>query len=224
MAEKKTSSKVEKLAKVEDVPETSKVDYARLEGMLENGESLFAVKNTSEEPLIIDWNLELLPADLEGEFNKYLEKKYLEYGQEGLIGGPRVVAIFQEGRTVNFLNSFLTGKKFPVVLPRRAGKEEVFRSSFALNPGDTVVLTETQKNSLSRFEKLKRVWTNEEGKKTTSPWLGFLVFAPIQDGKDLLKYSISYVTSDDTINSANEVTNARTKEQVQEAGIIRATD
>lgn len=224
MAEKKASKKVEKLAKVEDVPETSKVDYANLEGMLESGEVLFAVKNTSNEPLILDWNLELLPKDLEKEFDKYLEKKYLEYGQESLVGGPRIVAIFQEGKTINFLNSFLTNKKFPVVLPRSAGREETFRSSFALNAGESVILTQAQKNSLARFEKIKRVWTSEDGKRTASPWLGFLVFTPIQEGKDLLKYSMSYVTSDDTINSAQDVGKGMTREEKEEAGIIRAKE
>jgi len=221
MAEKKTSSKVEKLAKVGDVPETSKIDYANLQGMLEEGESLWAVRNTSSEPLILDWNLELLPKDIEADFDKYLEKKYLEYGQEGLINGPRIVAIFQEGRTINFLNSYLTQKKYPVVLPRNQGKEQTFRSSFALNAGESVILTETQKNSLARFEKIKRVY-KVEGKKETTPWLGFLVFDPIQEGKDLLKYNISYVTSEDTFNSAQDVIEGLTKEQREQAGIIRA--
>jgi hypothetical protein len=224
MAEKKkTTSKVEELAKGKEVPSTSKIDVANLEGMLENGDRLFVVKNSSDEPLVLDWNLELLPADLEDEFNKYLEKKYLEYGQEGLIGGPRVVAIFQEGRTINFLNSFLTNKKFPIVLPRNAGREEEFRSSFVLNAGESVILTETQKNSLNRFEKMKRVW-EKDGKRTASPWLGFLVFTPIQEGEELLKYSMSYVTSDDTINSAQDIGEVKTQEQKEEAGIIRATE
>ena len=221
MAEKKTSSKVEKLTRVKDVPETSKVDYANLQGMLENGEILWSVKNTSTEPLILDWNLELLPRDLEKDFDKYLEKKYLEYGQEGLINGPRIVAIFQEGKTVNFLNSYLTSKKFPVVLPRSMGKEQGFRSSFVLNAGETVILTEAQKTSLARFEKIKRVY-KVEGKKESSPWLGFLVFSPIQEGKDLLKYSMSYVTSDDTFKSAQEVGEMMSEIQKAQAGIVRA--
>jgi len=220
MAEK---TKVEKLSEVTKAPSTSKVDYSKLEMMLESGEELFAIKNTSNEPFVQDWNLELLPKDLEAEFDKYLEKKYLEYGQESLIGGPRIVSIFQEGRTINFLNSFLTGKKFPIILPRASGKEETFRSSFVLNSDDTVIMTATQKVSLARFEKIKRIW-EEADKKIESPWLGFLVFTPIQDSKDLLKYNMSYVTSGDVNNSSKEIGTVRTKEQKAEAGIIRATE
>ena len=220
MAEK-TKSKASKLADVEST--TSKVDYAHLTSLMENDVQLFAIKNTVNTPLILDWNLELLPSDLEDEFNKYLEKKYLEYGKENLIGGARIVSIFENGKTINFLNSFLTNKKFPVVLPRPVGREDEFRSSFVLNAGDAVILTQAQAESLRRFEKLKRVW-EEENKKIESPWLGFLVFTPIQDSKDLLKYSISYVTSKDTINTAQDikVTKARSSDEV--AGIIRAKE
>lgn len=221
MAEK-TKSKAEKLADVS--ASKSKVDYAHLNTLLDSDEQLFAVKNTAKTPLVLDWNLELLPSDLEDEFNKYLEKKYLEYGKENLVGGARIVSIFEEGKTINFLNSFLTSKKFPVVLPRAAGREDEFRSSFVLNSGEAVLLTQVQAESLRRFEKLKRVWDNGDGKKTESPWLGFLVFTPIQESEDLLKYSISYVTSKDTINTAQDiaVTKARSSDEV--AGIIRAKE
>lgn len=223
MAEKK-KSKAEKLASVEKESSKSKVDYANLNTLLESDEQLYAVKNTNENALIIDWNLELLPKDLEAEFDKYLEKKYLEYGKENIVGGARIVSLFEEGKTINFLNSFLTNKKFPTVLPRPAGREEEFRSSFVLNGGEAVILTQLQAEGLRRFEKLKRVWTDEKGKKTASPWLGFLVFTPIQESEDLLKYSISYVTSQDTINTAQDVAVTKARSSDEEAGIIRAKE
>jgi hypothetical protein len=223
MAEK-TTAKIEKLSQNEEVKAVSKVDYARLEGLLSSGEELFAVKNTADMPLVIDWDLELLPSDIEGEFDKYLEKKYLEYGQEGMIGGPRIVAIFTGGKTVNFLHSFLTSKKYPVVLPRIVGKEVEYRSSFVLNVGDEVIMTKRQLASLERFEKVKKVWEDKDKTEETS-WLGFLVFTPIQDGKDLLKYNISYVTSSDVTNTAREVDAQEiAKLERKEGGIVRATE
>jgi len=204
-------------------PVVAKVDYAHLESLMEKGETLYAVKNALEESFIYDWNLELLPGDLESEFNKYLEKKYLDYGKENLIGKARMVAIFEDGKTVNFLHSFLASKKFPVILPRPAGKEQEFRSSFVLNSKKSVILTGKQADSLRALEKVKRVW--KEGEETVeSPWLGYLVITPIQKPEDLLKYSISYVTSKDVLSSHEDITQASSSKKKEDAGIIRATE
>lgn len=202
-------------------PVVPKIDYAHLEQLLSSGTNLFAVKNTLQDPFIYDWNLELLPEDLEAEFDKYLEKKYVEYGRENLIGRARMVALFENGRTVNFLHSFLAGKKFPVVMPRQAGMESEYQSSFVINSGKSVILTEKQADSLRALEKVKRVW-EEDGKKVESPWLGYLIIEPIQDVQDLLKYSISYVTSKDTFASAEEVGEISKKTERRDGNIVKA--
>jgi len=202
-------------------PVVPKVDYTHLESLLSSGTNLFVVKNTLSEPFIYDWNLELLPVDLEPEFNKYLERKYVEYGRENLIGRARMVALFENGKTVNFLHSFLAEKKFPVIMPRQEGKESEFRSSFVINPKEGVILTEVQADSLRGFEKIKRVW-EKDGKKIESPWLGFLIIEPVQDIEDLLKYSISYVTSKDVLNSYQEVGEIKVQKKRGEGNIVKA--
>lgn len=212
MAEKKVLS---------GTPIVPKVDYTHLESLLSAGTNLFAVKNTMKDPFVYDWNLELLPEDLEAEFDKYLEKKYVEYGRENLIGRARMVSLFENGKTINFLNSFLTSKKFPVVMPRQEGKEEEYRSTFVINAGESVILTEKQAESLRYLEKVKRVW-EKEGVKTESPWLGFLIIEPIQDVKDLLKYSISYVTSKDAFATAQEVGEIKKQSPRAMGNLIRA--
>lgn len=203
-------------------PVVARVDYAHLESLMDKGVELYAVTNTLKEPFIYDWNLELLPEDLEDEFNKYLEKKYIDYGKDSLIGRSRIVAIFEDGRTVNFLHSFLASKKFPVVLPRAAGKEQEYRSSFVLNAGTAVILTAKQAESLRALEKVKRVW-EEADKKIESPWLGYLLITPIQKQEDLLKYSISYVTTKDTLSSHEDITELPVAREKRNAGIIKAT-
>lgn len=202
-------------------PVVPKIDYAHLESLLSSGINLFAVKNTLSDPFIYDWNLELLPEDLEAEFDKYLEKKYVEYGRENLIGRARMVALFENGRTINFLHSFLASKKFPTIMPRQSGIETEYLSSFVINPGESVILTEKQANSLRALEKVKRVW-EREGEKIESPWLGFLIIEPVQDIKDLLKYSMSYVTSKDTFESAQEVGEIKGKTSRKEGNIVKA--
>jgi len=99
--------------------------------------------------------------------------------------------------------------------------ESEYQSSFVINPGKGVILTEKQADSLRALEKIKRVW-EEDGKKIESPWLGFLIIEPIQDVADLLKYSISYVTSKDTYASAEEVGEIGKKVDRKDGNIVRA--
>jgi len=202
-------------------PVVPKVDYTHLESLLSNGTNLYAVKNTLPEPFIYDWNLELLPEDLEDEFNKYLEKKYVEYGRENLIGRARMVSLFENGKTVNFLHSFLASKRFPTIIPRQEGFEEEYRSSFVINSGESVILTEKQSEALRYLEKVKRVW-EKDGERIESPWLGYLIIEPVQDVQDLLKYSISYVTSKDTFNTAQVVGETKKKPTRAIGNLVRA--
>lgn len=202
-------------------PVVAKINYAHLESLMSGGEKLYTVKNTLRDPFIYDWNLELLPADLGSEFDKYLEKKYVEYGVENMTGKTRTIALFEGGKTINFLHSFLTSKKFPVVLPRPAGKEEEFRSSFVLNAGKEVIVTEKQAESLRSLEKIKRVWGEGE-KREESSWLGYLIISPIQSSEDLLKYSMSYVTSEDTYSSAEQPEALSVKGEKTASNIVKA--
>ena len=215
------TKKLKDLAK-EDVS-VFKVDYKNLEKLMKKGVNLYAVTNTMTSAFVYDWNLELLPEDLEEEFNKYLERKYVEYGKENLVGKSRMVAIFEEGRTINFLESFLTGKKYPVLLPLSVGKEEKIKSCFVLNPKATVILTEKQADSLRSLEKVKRVWDDKEKGKVESDWTGFLLMKEISNVKDLEKYGISYVTSEDVANTHEEINEQLKDRRKRESGIVKAT-
>ncbi len=204
----------------EDVKSVSKVDYLALKKRLDKGEVLFAVKNTADIPLIQDWNLDLLPEDIEEDFNKYLETKYVQYELSQVVKGHRVVALYYEGRTVNFLNNYLDEKTYPLPLPVKEGKEVIIRSSFLLNSGDTVILTEKQTESLRRFEKIKHTWSSE-GKRRSTDWLGFLTMRQVKDSQDLFKYDISYVTSEDVKKTHKPLVEGKQSYSRREPGIIR---
>ncbi len=214
------TKKLKDLAK-EDAS-VSKVNYKHLEKLIKDGVTLCVIKNTLTTPFVHNWNLELLPEDLEEEFDKYLEKKYVEYGKENLIGKSRMVAIFEEGQTVNFLDSFLTGKRYPVVLPVQEGKEEKLKSCFVLNPLKEVIVTAYQAESLRALEKTKRVWDDKDKGKVESDWTGFLIISEIEDVKDLEKYGISYVTSEDVMNTHENISEAIRKSSRDQAGIVKA--
>lgn len=221
MSDKKTES-LDKLAKVK-APEISKVDYKGLEELIDKGTELFEVKNTLNRAFVTDWNLNLMPEDMEDEFNKHLEKKYVEYGYLDTNSKSRIIAMFVDGRTVNFLDSFLTSKRMPVVIPRKIGKEEVMKSSFVINAGKSVILTGKQKDALATFEKVKRVW-HESDEDIESPWLGFLIFNPLKDITDIKKIGMSYVTYKDAVASHEEIDEKEAMNSRKEGGIIRATE
>lgn len=221
---KTTKTKLSAVEKIsitpEDVKSVSKVNYPALKKMLKDDEVLIAVKNDSKVPLVQDWNLDLLPSDIDDRFNLYLQDRYVQYELKNLMKGARVVTIFFEGRTINFLNGFLGKDKFPALLSRPFGKETELRSSFVLNAGETVILTEMQANALRKFEKIKRTWGEGSDKKET-PWLGFLVMKTIKKPEDLFKYELSYVTEEDTRECFQELKEAGAVYTRRQSGIIR---
>lgn len=205
----------------DDVKEVSKVNYPKLKKMLEAGEVLVAVTNDSDQPLIQDWNLDLLPTDIEADFNKYIQDKYVQYEINNLVANHRIVSVYMDGKTINFLDGFLAEKRYPQLLPRAKGKEAELRPSFVINSGSSIIMTRRQADALSKFEKVKRTWVGAKGEKRETPWLGFLKMKTLKDVKDLFKYSISYVTSEDIKNTHEEIREGKTVYTRRQAGIIR---
>lgn len=204
----------------EDIKAVSKVNYAKLKKMLDNGDVLVAVTNDSDQPLILDWNLDALPTDIDTDFNKYLQDKYVQYEIANLVGNHRIVSIYQDNKTISFLDGFLAEKRFPVLITRQRGKESELRPSFVLNAGSSVIMTRRQADSLARFEKIKRTW-EKQGVMKETPWLGFLKMKTIKDGKELFKYQMSFVTTEDVMNTYEDVRQGTTKYSRRQSGIIR---
>jgi hypothetical protein len=204
----------------EDIKSVSKVDYPSLKKRMDAGEVLMAVTNDSEQPFVTDWNLELLPTDIDSDFNKYLQDKYVQYELKELIKDFRVVVIFQEGRSINFLESFLAEKRFPTLVPRPSGKDVVMKPSLVINSKSTVIMTRKQADALSSFEKIKKVW-EVKGVKKETPWLGFLKMKTLKDPKDLFNYDISIVSEKDLRTTSEDIREGRVVHSRRQAGIIR---
>ena len=206
--------------KAEDIKAVSKVDYLSLRKVLNEQGSLVIVTNDSGQPLIQDWNLDLLPEDIEEDFNKYLQEKYVQYELTQIVKGHRIVSVYINGTTVNFLDSYLSQRKYPVLLPRVVGKEQQLRPSFVLNAGASVIMTKKQAGALEKFEKVKKVW-DAGGERKESPWLGFLKMKTITDEKDLFKCQMSYVTTKDVEKTHEDVKEGSKLYTRNQVGIIR---
>lgn len=175
-----------------------RIDYDNLKKVIKTT-SLFAVKNVGKKDLITDWDLNLMPEDLKPEFDKYLTERYNVYQVKETNLDFRIVAIFREGRTINFLHQFMTEKKVPNLETVQEGKETFIKSQFALPVGATAVVTQEQYESLKRFE--KRRAKTESG---DSDWFGFLAFKELKE-QDLKKLSHSFVSVKDIKNNEFEV-------------------
>lgn len=191
-----------KTNKVESVPEIKKmgrVNYGNLKEVLKS-KNLFAVKNVSDKDLVCDWDLNLMPDELKPEFDKYLSERYNIYQIKETSLDFRIVVLYREGRSINFMHQFMTEKKIPNLETVREGKEVVVKSQFVLPAGEIAVVTEEQYESLKRYEKRRQ--TSEAG---LSDWSGSLVFKQITSPETLEKIEHSFVTVSDIKNNEFEI-------------------
>lgn len=175
-------------------------DYETLDKMMKAGKELYIVKNTANIPVVMDWDLVLLPEDMLKAFNEYLSGKYVQYGMERLIGKQTIIAVYQNGKTINFLHNYMTEKQIPTLVSKQEGKEFDTRSQFVIHPDETIIVTKEQLVSLAKYEKLKYVSPNVKGDKKEVIF-GFLIFNPVEKGSQLREVRRSYVTYKDVMNS-----------------------
>lgn len=181
-------------------------NYKSIEERMKKGEEFFVVKNKGNTPLVLDWDIPLLPNDLKQKLYKYLQAKYIQYGLEFLTGKNIVLTnIFYEGRTVNFLQSFMDEGRYPTTLPLRIGREVQVKSQFVLQVEETIIISSTQWESLDKYKKTKMEFDKEDSKdKSYSSWLGFLVKKSL-DIEDLKDYDRSIVSIEDLLKSESDV-------------------
>lgn len=175
-----------------------RVNYDNLKKIMKTTK-LYAVKNTGDD-LIIDWDLDLIPDDLRDDFDKYLSEKYNIYQIKESNLTFRLVVLYKDGRSINFLHQFMTEKKIPNLENVREGAETTIKSQFVLPKGKIAVITERQYNSLKKFEKKRAV--DKEGKP--GDWDGTLVFKGLNE-ESSRKVSYSFVTTEDVKNNEFEV-------------------
>lgn len=183
-----------------------RVDYDNLKKVIKTTE-LFAVRNVGELDLITDWDLDLMPVDMQGDFDEYLSHSYNMYQVKESNLTFRIVVIYRDGKSVNFLHQFMTSKKVPNLELISIGAEAVIMSQFVLPAGATMICTSKQYNSLKRFEK-RRV----ETEKGDSDWQGHLVFKQL-DANTLKKVQYSSVTLADLKNNGFTVEKASLKKK-----------
>lgn len=178
--------------------ELGRVDYDNLKKVMKTTK-LYAVKNTGPD-LIVDWDLDLIPDDLRDTFDKYLSEKYNVYQIKESNLTFRLVVLYKDGRSINFLHQFMTEKKIPNLENVQEGPETMIRSQFVLPSGAVAIVTDRQYNSLKKFEKKRAV--NKDG--SAGSWDGTLVFKEL-DESNLKKVKHSFVTSQDVKNNEFEV-------------------
>jgi len=176
----------------------SRVDYENLKKVAKTTQ-IYAVKNVGKTDLICDWDLNLIPGDLKEEFDKYLSDRYNVYQIKEANLDFRIVVLYKDGRSINFLHQFMTEKKIPNLESVQEGPENVIKSQFVLPVGKTALITEDQFESLRRYEKKRNV--TQTG---TSDWFGSLVFKPV-DESSFKKVSYSFVSTNDIKNNEFEV-------------------
>jgi len=174
-----------------------RLDYEALEKMAKE-QTLWAVKNVGEEDLVCDWDLNLMPEELKESFDKYLSEKYNMFQIKEANLDFRIVALYRNGRTINFLHQFMTEKKIPSLETVYEGGIAEIKSQFVLPKGVTAIITQAQYESLKRFEK-KRI-VSASG---SSDWSGFLVFKRLEPEK-VRKIQYSFVTVQDIKNNGFE--------------------
>ena len=208
-------------------------DYDGIIKRIKTGEEIFLVKNSASVPLVLDWDIPLLPEDIKNEWQQYLGRKYVQYGLERFVGKFIMIAVFVEGRTVNFLEQFMLEKQIPTLIPVRAGKETRIKSCFVIQSNEVVLVTSEQIKSLAKYEQVKRTWDKADGGISESDWLGFLRFkkATIQDIEDSKnkvqidkKVTRSFITTDDVMKSESPIDGQELSDRSQkrESGVIAA--
>jgi len=191
-----TKAPSKKSAPIQEV-DLSRVDYKNLKKVIQTT-NLYAMKNVSDKDLSCDWDLTLMPVGMQEEFDKYLSDRYNMYQIKEANLDFRIVVLYREGRSINFLHQFMTEKKVPVLESVREGRETKIKSQFVLPAGATAIVTETQYKSLVRYEK-KRVTVKDEN----SDWFGVLVFKQLNE-ENLKKVNHSFVTLQDIKNNEFE--------------------
>lgn len=184
--------------------------------------SLYGVRNTSDTPLIVDWDRLLMPEDLEEKLDTYLAEKYIQYNLSENTNNMGITTIFIEGKSVNFLEAFMNEKEVPTLVPMQVGKNVVIKSQFVIRPKEEVICTQKQLESLAKFEKVKRQFgTNDDSKY--SDWLGFLIFRKL-DEDSLKEIERSFVFYSDLVETRTPVEQSlKDRTSVKESAIIRAT-
>jgi len=196
-ASTKTESKV-KSAPRETAIKMGRIDYKNLKEVLKS-KNLYAVKNVGKTDLVCDWDLNLMPEELKPEFDSYLSDRYNVYQIKEANLDFRIVVLYREGRSINFMHQFMTEKKIPNLETVREGREVLVKSQFVLPVGKTAIVTEDQYESLKRYEKRRQ--TSDAG---VSDWFGDLVFKQITDPDKLEKVEYSFVTVADIKNNEFE--------------------
>jgi hypothetical protein len=184
--------------------EFSRVNYDNLKKVMKTTK-LYAVKNVGDRDLVCDWDLGLMPEELTEEFDKYLSDRYNVYQIKEASLDFRIVVLYRDGRSINFLHQFITEKKLGNLESVQEGPEVVVKSQFVLPVGETAIVTEKQYDSLKRYEK-KRVKTATG----LSDWDGILVFKEL-DEDNLKKVAHSFVTVQDIKNNEFEVDQGQLK-------------
>lgn len=166
---------------------------------LKRGEEFFTIRNGSSKLFHIDWSLGLLPPDLRSQTDKYFEEKYVQYAGEKFIPNVSFLVIrTQDRRTVNLLDNFVVEKRVPVMMPLPVGKDIVVKSQFVIDVDETVLVNADQREALQNFIKYKREWTDDNGNKRSSSWLGFLISKPVTlDNIKMVDFDRPVLTEED---------------------------
>lgn len=220
---KVSTPKKSPILKAATVDESKLPDYDALKALLLDGQALYGVKNTSNHMLLNDWDRALMPADLNDDFQEYLSQKYIDYDLPPSTVSAGLVAIYIDGKTVSFLEGFMNEREIPTLVPMQIGKETRIKSQFIIRPGEEVICTEKQLESLARYEKIKREFASSDDEPKHSDWLGFLIFREL-DTDNLGEIKRSYVTYEDVMKGRVDVNVKEVAERTQRKtpGIVRA--
>jgi len=196
---RKAKDALEEMVQNESFKKMGRVNYKVLRDMM-GSKNLYAVKNSSKKDLVCDWDLSLIPEELKPEFDKYLSNMYNLYQIKEANLDFRIVVVYRQGRSINFLHQFMTEKGIPNLVTVREGREILVKSQFVLPAGEMAIITEQQYESLKRYEKKRQITNIGE-----SDWSGSLVFKQITSPETLEKIEHSFVTVSDIKNNEFEI-------------------
>jgi hypothetical protein len=209
------------------------LDIPKIITRLKKTDDLYLVKNDSGTDLMIDWDLNLLPDDMQDDFKKYLNAKYVQYDMQQLMGKGVFVSVFIDGQTINFLNSFMAERQIPSIIALRIGKNTELRSQLVLKAEEIGLFTAKQIESLQRYEKTRQEYSQEDGKESKfSDWAGFLIFKKVELGagdklsskvlENLKECKKSFITKLEVMRTAAVVEHKRQTSR-EEPDVIRDT-
>lgn len=165
-------------------------------------DDVYRVTNKGNTHLIIDWDMVLLPPDIIGKVKQYLSVKYVQFNLTHVANSKNVMtAIFHEGKTVDFLKQFTKERGIPTMIPSMVGVEVIIESKFVIPVGESVLMRESQLESLRRYQKIKKKIAHTDKEEGVTDWLGFLVFTKVKKLADLKKSKRSIATEEDLMGS-----------------------